>query len=100
MTIMWGKVHKYLGMTIDYSLPGKVILSMINYIRKMIDDIPEDMKGQSSTPATHQLFYIIEDSTKLYQADADLFPPFCSTTTIYFEEGKSIQPASSIFTVN
>ena len=30
MTITRGKVHKYLGMTIDYSSPGKVIFSMIN----------------------------------------------------------------------
>ena len=30
MTIMRGKAHKYLGMTIDYSLSGKVILSMVD----------------------------------------------------------------------
>ena len=48
-----GKVQKYLGMIIGYSLPGKVIFSMINYIGKMIDNIPEDMKGESSTPAAH-----------------------------------------------
>ena len=50
MTITRGKVHKYLGMTIDYSSPGKVIFLMINYIGKIIDDIPEDMKGESATP--------------------------------------------------
>ena len=83
MTIMWGKVHKYLGMTIDYSSPGKVILSMIKYIGKMIDDFPEDMKGKSSTPAAHQLFYIVEDANKLYQAGADLFPPFFSITLLH-----------------
>ena len=55
MTITRGKVHKYLGMTIDLSLPGKVILSMFEYIGKMIDDITEDMKGESATPAAHHL---------------------------------------------
>ena len=44
MNITRGKVHKYLWMTIDYSLPGKLILSMINYIGKMLDDITEYMK--------------------------------------------------------
>ena len=34
MTIKWNKVHKYLRMTIDHSSPGKVILSMIDYIGK------------------------------------------------------------------
>ena len=39
MTIMWGKIHKYLGMTINYFFPGKVVLSMVNYIGKIIDYI-------------------------------------------------------------
>ena len=56
MTITRGKVHKYLGMTMDYSSRGKVIFSMIDYIGKMLDNIPEDMKGDSATPAPHQLF--------------------------------------------
>ena len=76
MTITWGKVHKYLGRTIDYSLPGKVIFSMIDYIGKMLDDIPEDMKGGSATPAAHHLFDIAEDATKISQADTDLFHHF------------------------
>ena len=33
-------------MTIDYSSPGKVILFMIYYIGKMLEGIPEDMKGE------------------------------------------------------
>ena len=45
MTITRVKVHKYLGMTIDNSSPSKVIFLMINYIGKMLDNIPEDMKG-------------------------------------------------------
>ena len=32
-----GQVHEYLGKTIDYSTPGKVRLSMIQYIRNMIE---------------------------------------------------------------
>ena len=69
-------MHKYPGMTIDYSSPGKLILSMINYIGKIIEDIPEDMKGESATPAAHQNFDIAEDSTKLSQDDTDLFRHF------------------------
>ena len=34
------------------------------------------MKGESATPAAHQLFDIAEDATKLSQADADLFHHF------------------------
>ena len=65
MTITWGKIHKFLMMTINYSLPGKLKLSMVNYIGKMIDDIPEDMRGESAKSAAHHLFDIAEDATKL-----------------------------------
>ena len=73
MTITRGKVHKYLRMTIDYSSPGEVIFLNIDYNGKMIDNIAEDMKGESATPAAHHLFDIAEDATKLSQADADHF---------------------------
>ena len=76
MTITQGKVHKYFGMTIDYSSSGKVIFSMIEYIGKMLDNIPEYMKGGSATPAAHHLFYIAEYATKISQANADLFRHF------------------------
>ena len=58
ITITRGKVHKYLGMTIYYSSPGKVLLSMIDYIGKFIDGIPEEMKGGSAIPYAHHLFNI------------------------------------------
>ena len=76
MTITRGKLHKYLGMTNDYSSTDKVIFLMIDYIGKFIDDIPEDIKGGSSTPAAHHLFDISEDATKLSQDYADLFHHF------------------------
>ena len=76
MTITLGKVHKYLGMTIDYSSPGKVIFLITDYIGKMIDDIPEDMKGESATHAAQHLFDTTEDATKLSQADAYLLHHF------------------------
>ena len=40
MTITRGNVHKYLGMNINYSSPGKVIFYMFDYIGKMLNDIP------------------------------------------------------------
>ena len=49
---------------------------MINYIGKILDDIPEYTKGESATPAVHHLFYIAEDATKLSQDDEDLFHNF------------------------
>ena len=76
MTITRGKVHKYLGMNIYYSSPGKIILSMIDYIGKILDGIPEEMKGGSAIPYAHHLFNIAEYATKLSQVDSDLFRHF------------------------
>ena len=76
ITITWGKIHKYLGMTIDSSSPGKVIFPMFGYIGNMLYDIPEDIKGVSATPASRHLVYIEEDETKLSWTNADLFCHF------------------------
>ena len=78
MTITRGKLHKYLGMTMDYSSPGKIIFLMIGYIGKIIDNIPEDMKGESATPTAHHLFDISEYATKISQSNTDLFHHFVS----------------------
>ena len=64
---------KYLEITIYYSSLGNVIFLMIAYTGRMIDNIPDDMKGKSDTPTAHHLFYIAEDETKISQADADIF---------------------------
>ena len=73
-------------MNIDYSSPSKVILLMINYIGNMIDYIPEEMKGKSSTPASHHLFEISEDATKLSHSDAELLHHFVAQL-LYLSKG-------------
>jgi hypothetical protein len=36
------KRHEYLGMTLDYTTPGQVKVSMIEYIKSMINSFSED----------------------------------------------------------
>ena len=76
MTIMWGNVHRYLRMTIYSSSTGKLIFLMVDYIGNMLDDIPEDMKGESATPDAYQIFDIAEDTTKLSRTDENVFHHF------------------------
>ena len=52
-------------MTIDYYLPGKLIFLMMDYIGKILDNIPEYIKGGKSTFDAHHLVDIVEDETKL-----------------------------------
>ena len=39
-----GKVHEYLGMNIDISRKGKVMISMIDYILKVFSLLPDKMQ--------------------------------------------------------
>ena len=38
-----GEIHDYLGMKIDFNIPGKVQFTMIDYIQSMLDELPESM---------------------------------------------------------
>jgi hypothetical protein len=74
LTVTRGKVHEYLGMTIDFSDPGKVVFSMIEYITKLLDDVPEELlKGSSTSPASNYLFNVNDDCTKLDPSTAILY---------------------------
>jgi hypothetical protein len=73
LTITRGKVHNYLGMTIDYRVDGKVKFTMTDYIQNMLDEIPTDMRGEAATPAANHLFEVNEDGEKLDEETAQLF---------------------------
>ena len=51
-----GEVHDYLGMDLDFSTPGRVRVSMIKYLSKIIKAFPEVIKSTAETPAAEHLF--------------------------------------------
>ena len=51
-----GKVHEYLGMDMDWSQYRTMIVSMIKYLQKTIDDFPEVIRSNSATYAAEHLF--------------------------------------------
>ena len=70
-----GKVHDYLGMVLDFSTPGKVKFSMVDYIKEMLDELPEDMAGEAATPAANHLFEVNEATSEMLldEQHADMF---------------------------
>ena len=68
-----GLVHDYLGITIDYSEKGKVIFTMYDYLEDILEEMPNDMRGTSPTPASSNLFDADEDSPLLNEKEADFF---------------------------
>ena len=62
MTIHRGKVHNYLGMDLDFSSTKTLKIGMIKYIKKIHDDLLEDLKPAAATPALEHLFTVREDN--------------------------------------
>ncbi|MCE2996668.1 MAG: hypothetical protein LW863_13795 [Flammeovirgaceae bacterium] len=73
LTINRGTIHDYLGMTLDYSTAGKVKISMVDYIERMLGDLPEGMDGTATTPAANHLFDVNNAATKLDHDTSDFF---------------------------
>ena len=65
LTVSWGQVHDYLGMTLDFHTKGEVQISMEDYVDVMLQDAPEEMKGTATTPAASHLFKVNDQNPRL-----------------------------------
>ena len=76
MTVHRGKVHKYLGMTLDFTKKGKVVVTMLDYIEECLevfDKAAPDESGTKSSAAPSNLFLVRTDSRKLSSSKAETF---------------------------
>jgi hypothetical protein len=73
ITITRGKVHDYLGMTLEYSEKGKVKIKMLDYVDNMLPDLPTDMDGEDPSPAANNLLTVNDDQTKVDKKKAQFF---------------------------
>ena len=69
-----GPLHDYLGMTLDYSVPGQVSIGMSHYVKKMVKEFPqENLKGVSvASPWNENLFKVQHNSAPLEKDQAEL----------------------------
>ena len=70
LTICHGKIHDYLGMTLDFSIAGKAQICMEEYITNMLMELQADMDGMATTPAAEHLLKINETPTYLDEKEA------------------------------
>ena len=78
MKVCRGKVHEYIGMTLDFNAPGKVKVTMLPYMKEIVDDFTKqsgDLKT-AATPAAEHLFKIDEDAVKLSEEMGKVFHNF------------------------
>ncbi len=57
-----GKVHDYLGMMFDFSKEGKVVVNMVEYIKNIIANFPEEIIATRTSPAANYLFTVLSET--------------------------------------
>jgi hypothetical protein len=58
MRVSRGKKHDYLGMDLDYSVPGEVRVTMVDYLKRVITEFPEVTTGGATSSAAEKLFTV------------------------------------------
>ena len=53
-----GKKHDYLSMTLDFTTPEVLKVNMMSYVKKMIEEFPENLSGKSKCPWNFHLLEI------------------------------------------
>ena len=58
-----GLKHRYLGMDMEFNKDGMLEVSMITYLKNVIEQFPEEISGRASSPAAEHLFAVRDKST-------------------------------------
>jgi hypothetical protein len=61
VTMHVGRKHNYLGMDLEFNEDGTLNVSMRTYLKNVIADFPEVIRGGAATPASNHLFKIRDD---------------------------------------
>ena len=73
LVVTRGKVHEYLGMTLDFTIAGICRICMADYIIEILDDLPDAMSGTAITSAANHLFTVNATTEKLNDTDSQFF---------------------------
>jgi hypothetical protein len=88
MTITRGKLHDYLGVTLDYSKKGRVKIKMLDYVDKMLADLPDEMDGESPSPAANNLLTVNNDQIKVNEKKAQFFHTYVAKTLFLCKQAR------------
>ncbi len=73
LVVTRGEVHEYLGMTLDFSVPGKCRVGMDGYVEEVVEEYLSGDQTPASTPAALHLFEVNENQEKLGPQEAAIF---------------------------
>ena len=67
-------MHEYLGITIDYSIAGKMVFTMFDYLEDVIVEAADDLNNSRSYyPGNDQLMKVDYNSPSLSTKNAEFF---------------------------
>ena len=75
LTVNHGKVLDYLNMKINYSKEGKVVFSMREYVKNLLEECPDELlkAGIATTPAANHISNINPKAVKLDKEKSEIF---------------------------
>jgi hypothetical protein len=83
MTVSRGKKHTYLGMQLDFTVPGQVSISMFDYVQEILDMFDKEAPkcvGIKTSAAPADLFRVNPDCVKLTTAQKEKFHSLVAKT--------------------
>jgi hypothetical protein len=96
-----GKVHDYLSMIFDFLAKGKVMVTMVEYIKNSIRDFPEEITGTKTSPATDHLFTVRDPSLAKALLEEQAMVFHRATAQLLFlsmRARRDVQPATAFLT--
>ena len=73
-------------MTIDWTIEGKFVFTMYNYLEVILGEAPTDLDGEDVTPVISKLFQVNETCQKLDMVTVNLFH-YIVTRFLYVAKG-------------
>ena len=74
LTVTRGKIHEYLGMTLDFSVKLEVRFSQYDFLKKLFNSLPKSIKvGRKYTAAPEYLFKTTDNSCLLNHTEKEEF---------------------------
>lgn len=73
MSTNYGSKHTYVGMEFNYNRDGSVSIGMEDYLKDAIDEFPDPLTRNASTPASPYLFEVSNTTSKLNEEKAKVF---------------------------
>ena len=83
-----GKLHPYLGMSLDYSVPGKLKVFMRDYIKSMIKEFPINITGTAKIPWTESLLEENQKMKHLEEIQRELFHTYVMKLMFLSKRGR------------